>query len=129
MSESTRTIAGFLVAPFASAVMLWAVGVLWRNADPVATLGLIPILYLFTAAPLIVVGTPIYLVLRRFDGLNVWSILASGAGAGSLAAIGLRLPSLPTTHDIELCACVGTLTSLVFWLIWRPKTCFADQNT
>ena len=102
MSESTRTIAGFLVAPFASAFMLWTVGVLWRNADPAATLGLIPIFYLFAAAPLIVFGTPIYLVLRRLDCLNVWSILASGAGVGILASIGLRLPSPPATHDIEL---------------------------
>ena len=128
MSESTRTIAGFLVAPFASAFMLWAAGVLWRNEDPIATLGLIPILYLFAAAPLVIVGTPIYLVLRRLDCLNVWSILVSGACIGALASIGLRLPSPPTTHDIELFACVGTLTSLVFWFIWRPKTCFGDQN-
>src|ERR1700712_3544236 len=114
-----RTIVAFLVAPLVAASALAAPAFIIGQADIVVTLGWIFIAYVFCAVPLIIFGTPMYLVLACLSWLNLWSILITGIAIGAISALAVRLPSGPGPRDFELFVSIGALASLVFWAIWR----------
>lgn len=119
MSGPNRTILAFLVAPLVAASALGVLTLMSGNTDIVMILGLVLICYFYCAAPLFIMGTPIYLLLKFIGWLNFWSILATGIGIGALATLGLRFPSVPEQRDLLVFASVGALASFVFWIIWR----------
>lgn len=121
MSQGNRTILAFLIAPLVAAIALGTMPLISGQNDIVAIAILIFIFYFYCAAPLIVFGVPIYLLLKCFGWINFFSIMTTGIGLGAVAAFGLRLPSLPELRDFELFISSGALASFVFWVIWRSE--------
>ncbi len=131
MTALKRTVVAFLVAPLAAAATLVLMTPMSGETDMVAILGLVPLFYLFCAAPLIIIGVPIFLLLAYFNWLNFWSIFSAGIGVAVLATFGLRFPSLPQHQDFELVVTAGAFASFVFWIIWRGRKIEArpaDEN-
>jgi hypothetical protein len=79
----------------------------------------ITLFYPFSAAFVVLLGLPAFLILRPFRPGRWWSVAAVGFVLGVLVAIILRLPRHPNPNDFLIDGPLGSLSVLVFWWIWR----------
>jgi len=75
--------------------------------------------YLFSTIFVVVLGVPTFLLLRPFRPGHWWSVAAAGFLLGVLAAVIMRSPNNPNSHDFISFGPIGAATAVVFWLIWR----------
>ena len=77
---------------------------------------------MLTAGFYLVVGVPVFVLLRRRGILNTLSMSLSGLVIGALAALLFRWPHQSATYDILVMAPTGFVSAMVFWVIWRMGT-------
>lgn len=119
MKQTFATFLGFLGASALPAAYLAVVHPLSGDRDPFSILGTFFVSYFFAAAATIVLGAPMFLVLRRAKLVTWWTAMGSGVLVGVLAILAVRF-----SGDIELSTLLrfGTLggaAGLLFWVCWR----------
>lgn len=117
MKKVNSTILGFLLAPLISAVLLTiAAG---GNIGYLASLGLLPAIYIFALGVALVIGLPAYLLINHFGKVSWWSALIVGFTCGVVGSIVYQLPNELRITDFLLMVPAGGLSALFFWVIWR----------
>src|SRR5438270_11610100 len=116
------TVLAFLAAPWVPAIV-GATGTPITNAsfatDLPNRLPLTLVFVFYSYAAIFVLAVPVYVALRRFGLVNVWSILAAGVLGGAVVAMLIRQPSFVTVSDFVSTCSMGLGSAVVFWLIWR----------
>ena len=116
------TVLAFLAAPWVPAIV-GATGTPITNAsfatDLPNRLPLALVFVFYSYAAIFVLAVPVYVALRRFGLVNVWSILAAGVLGGAVVAMLIRQPSFVTVSDFVSTCSMGLGSAVVFWLIWR----------
>ena len=117
--------------------MATVVGFLIASVIPVALfalrghgeyeLGLLPILYFFSAMATLLFGVPTFFLLRHFKLIRWWSALVVGFAIGAIVAGILPLPAPPMADDVLFMGPVGAVSAFGFWLIWKLGR--DDQNS
>jgi hypothetical protein len=77
--------------------------------------------YIISLPLIALVGLPVFLLLRQLRWLRWWTALLSGAPFGLFMALPFRSPSDRPWHSVGF-ALIGSVTALVFWLIWHTLT-------
>jgi hypothetical protein len=91
-------------------------------------LGLVPVFIFFSMGAVIAFGLPLFLWARRFDLVNWWSALSSGACIGAVIAAMARYPAAVHVKEISPMVATGAASGIVFWLIWRRGEAAATPN-
>jgi hypothetical protein len=73
----------------------------------------------FSTLPMVCLALPLFVVLNRVRGVNLWTSLLSGTLVGAMFGLLLRLPNPPQFADALTMAPYGTVAALAFWLVWR----------
>lgn len=131
MSQTTRALAGFLVAPAFPGALLYLYNYFWKGYGDVAVVGpFILVLYGYAAA--LVLGVPLYLVLQRkgIRSLLVYSLLGALSGP-VFFVISEALTAYPGTFAARLqhtygaalvAAAYASLAAMTFWtIVIRPE--------
>lgn len=124
--EYVHTTIAFLIAPLVATLTL----VVFRSSPTgeintnIATVWrLTADLYFFAVAATLVFALPTFLAFRRFGLIRWWSTALVGFVVGILAFVifGVRASSTLASHSTEILVwgCIGALSALVFWSIWR----------
>lgn len=122
MRKHVATTLGFLIAPLFATIALVAIGAAksgYYHIDISALVGA-AIFYCYTLAVTLIIGLPIYLLLRKFNKVTWWSALLAGTFCGAVMAF-ILLNALNLVVIV-----IGGLSGFVFWLIWKylgtPRT-------
>ena len=115
MRKHVATIFAFLIAPLFAAIALVSIGAVKNRPDHVDMSALVGtvIFYCYTLGATLIIGLPVYLLLRKFNKVTWWSALLTGVISGAVMAF-ILLNALNLMIIV-----VGGLSGLVFWLIWR----------
>jgi hypothetical protein len=81
------------------------------------------LVYVFAGQVTVVVGLPMFLVLRRFNLLHWWSALSAGAFAGYLTALvfGINTFVAPILHGFLPFVVIGAISGLVFFVTYSHR--------
>jgi hypothetical protein len=109
-----------LVAPLVSGIVLGIVGTVASPGDWPLGLMMPLVGYQFSLAATATVGLPIFLILRQLRWLRWWVALLIGFPIGFL--VGHFLFSGQPLWNPGLLGAIGSLSSWVFWLLWRKLT-------
>jgi hypothetical protein len=118
MQRLTAGIIGFAAAPLAPAVLFAMENSLMSPKDILGRLGWIPLIYVPALVITVVLGLPLFLLLRRFELVKWWSALGLGAVVGALVGLLLQSPQFDIVQLLYSTSS-GCLGALGFWLIWR----------
>lgn len=126
MSQLTRTLTGFFVAPALPGALLYLYNFFWKGYGDAAVVGpFIFVLYGYAAA--LVLGVPVYLILKRkgIRSLSVYCLV--GALIGPIFfVISEALMAYPGTFAVRLqhayaaalaAAVYSSLAAIAFWTI------------
>jgi hypothetical protein len=121
MKEVVSTAIGFLVAalPIAAFFALGSPGLGGgTDADWVTLLGLTLLFYGFSISFTVLIAGPLFLALRYANLVRWWS-----AAIGGLVVSGIVIQIISPTglmnRDTPVGLCIGALSGLLFWFIWR----------
>src|SRR5208282_341362 len=93
MKESTATAIGFLIAPIFPALMGGVTTLATPNGPDLQTvLAFFPIGYLVSGLVTVVLGVPMFLVLRRLKMIRWWSAVIGGFAIGTFVSVILQWP-------------------------------------
>lgn len=115
--DLSQPIKGFLIAPLVPCIG-WAIVVL----NPTILVFAIPVSYMCA----LLLGAPLYLILRKLNKVNVLTILAGGTIAGGLpslvfmALVTKSLSELFSPYHMKslaLFALFGLIAGVIFWLV------------
>ena len=115
-----RAVLGFVAAAIFPAIVL-AVTSPITEGRLVGALGILPLLLVFSCGAVLLLGLPLFLLLRRFRLVRWWSAIASGLVIGALVAVITRAPGVVKPGDFIVMVPLGGATAFLFWLIWRPR--------
>lgn len=121
LSPPWLTIAAFAIAPLGAAAAMSTMTRVSGHLDLLAAMGLLPVFYVFAAAPTLLIGVPLYVILSRYERVNVVTTVIAGGVVGVVAACMLRCPAMPEAGDLRNCVGIGILSSLMFWAVWRCR--------
>jgi hypothetical protein len=121
MREIVATVLGFLAASIVPPAVMSIAWPLSGELSIGSVLSTFAVAYPFSAGSVVLFGLPAFLLLRPFRPGHWWSVLAAGFLLGTLVAVVLRIPGQPNPNDFLLTGPLGSLSALVFWLIWRPS--------
>jgi hypothetical protein len=121
MSEKPHAVRAFLLAPLIGP-LVWAaaLGVTWAKG-PVYVLGEIGVVVVsslpFIYGAAVLIGLPLYLLIRRRSQLAAWHSAIAGAVLG---AVTLPLAE-PVVGRAGFGAMLGLAAGVLFWVLWRPR--------
>jgi len=118
MSRNTAAIVGFITAPLVPAVVFAVLTPLATEPDIPTLLGFALVFYFFSAIAILLLGAPIYFLLRHFDLVNWWSTLGCGIVAGAVVGV-VEGSSSVQLHGLLVFSAVGAASAFSFWLVWR----------
>jgi len=123
--EATFTVLGLAAAAFPIAVLfaLTSPGLGGGiHGDPVTVVALTGLFYIYSAFFTFLFGVPLFLLLRKLKLVRWWSSALAGAAVGIVVAK-MIIPAGAAAEDhlefLSLCALVGGVSALLFWVIWR----------
>jgi hypothetical protein len=127
IKRSTAVVLGFIVAPIVPVIVLCAIN------PPTAQnfgmyLAIAAIVYVNACFFMLVLGTPTYLLFKRWGLMHWWTIMPAGFVVGAWVGYVYRLPFYPSPFQsgfVQGAAC--GVAGFVFWLIWRMGTDSAPQ--
>src|SRR5512136_3097957 len=120
MEEALYTALGLAVAPIIPAVSITAPESLSYGGHRIGVLiHLFPVVYVIAAAIIVLIGLPVFSLLRPFRPMQWWSILAVGFLLGALISIVQQLLGSRLDFSILLYGPLAALSALTLWLIWR----------
>lgn len=125
MKQVDATILGFLLAPLVPAVMLSLTSTDLTNGGWKVTYAWVIVFYHFTLIVTGALGVPLYLAVRRWGQITWWSVLLSGAAAGTALCTVIQATARPALFG----AGAGAAEALVFWIIWRLGRAPADEDS
>ena len=109
------TVVAFLLAPLVPPMVLAILSPLVTDIG--SFLKWTSIFYFYSALATTIFGIPVFLALRQFKLINVWTAILSGFFIGLVVAVCLHFPPLPA-EAIRM-AVLGAIATFVFWAIWR----------
>lgn len=126
MDETTkpswkRLFGGAIAAAALAASVLALYTPLDRGGLSVAHFGVALFLFYFALPAVLVIGLPLYSILRALGWVRWWSSALAGVLGGALVTVILRLPSAPNPRDFALTCAVGAASALVFWWVVRAR--------
>jgi hypothetical protein len=110
---------GFLSASLLPAVVFAVLTPILGDRFSIVQLGLVPVFFVFSAAAVLLIGTPMFLILRALHLVNWWSALVAGCLGGAIVSVILRLPAHPVPGDFLIDCPTGAASAFVFWLILK----------
>jgi|SRR3954469_2681471 hypothetical protein len=121
-SEQPHALRAFFLAPLLVPI-LWAplLGLTWA-AGPLRVLeevGLVVLSSLpFIYAATILIGLPVYLLIRRRWQLKAWHPMVAGAVLGALI---LPMAERDIGRTVGIGGILGFAAGSLFWVLWRPS--------
>jgi hypothetical protein len=119
MRDPVRLVIATASTPLVTASVLSVSTVLKIGGGPFSVLGLLPIYYVTSLVAEVTLGLPMCYIGLRLKLVRWWSAAISGVLAGSVAALALSLPHVPTAQQILFMGSLGASSGLVFWATWR----------
>lgn len=116
MKKSAAIGTALLLASLVPAVAFSVLTPLSRGQFSAGQLGLIPVFLVFSAVAIVLIGAPMFLVLRALRLVRWWSALLAGCLGGAVVGLVLRLPAAPMRGDFLILCPVGATAAIVFWL-------------
>jgi hypothetical protein len=116
--EAGSTVFAFFVAPLPLPAVVVAIDLFRTGGYGMSSLS--PPIYFCSLLAAAVAGLPAYLVGRRLNLIRWWSASLAGSIIGA-AAVLVFLPAwlgFPTPYEFLFFAVFGTLSGLVFWIVW-----------
>lgn len=124
MSNRSAILVGFIVATVIPPSVLATASLFLESssgslADKLALfVGAFATFLLPSTALMIVVGLPAFLISSRYDLAKWWSALIVGALTGVSIALA-RPGNVPYAESFLTYLPIGTITALVFWVVWK----------
>jgi hypothetical protein len=118
MSSTKATVLAFLVAPVLPAVVLATISPSLTDGKLGPILGFVLVFYWFALMASLLIGGPVFWVLRKYNLVSVWTAVPSGALVGVLVLV-LISPTSPEWEFAALYSSMGAASALAFWLLWR----------
>jgi hypothetical protein len=121
-SEQPHPLRAFVLAPLIVPI-LWAsaLGLTW-SAGPglvLAEVGVVVLASLpFIYGAALLIGLPVYLVIRRQGQLSAWHSMVAGAVLGAVV-LPMAEP-IVGRHTVGIGAILGFAAGSLFWVLWRP---------
>lgn len=117
MKKPTSVLAGFLISPLVSSVILASSSGIGAGFDLVFILGFTLLFYFPSLLAAAFLGAPMYFVLSHFGWIRWWTALGTGFVVGAIVLFLLQRPAVPSL--ISLCAygAIGAVSALSFWVI------------
>lgn len=119
MKQPRATLLGMLAACVLPAAYLAIMFPLSGERDPLSVVGTFLVVFGFVVMALVILGVPMFIVLRKRDLVRWWTATSSGALVAVIALVAVRT----SVHiEIEIAfryAMLGGAAGLVFWLFWR----------
>ena len=113
MKKRVSATLGFLIAPLFAALALVIIETATKDStDLTGMLGWALIFYFYTLSVTLIIGLPVYFLLRRSTKITWWSTSLVGIFSGVAMAVVFKPLTL-------LVIAIGGLSGLVFWAIWR----------
>lgn len=119
MRQYQATIFGFFVASVVPAAYFAVVHPLSGERDPQSLIGTFLVAYFFSLSSTLILGAPLYLLLRRWSCVRWWTASASGALAGLVVLLVIRFSSELEFATAVRFALLGGASGLLFWVCWR----------
>ena len=117
------TVAAFLVAPLVASFSLALAGAVVTGSPPLKVTDVLAwtlIFYFYAAWATAVLGVPCFFALRKLRAIRWWSAAIIGFVVGVLVLTIIEPRSLAVAYQgTSLWGGVGSLSALVFWLIWK----------
>jgi hypothetical protein len=114
MTKNLATTLSFLTAPLVAAIALIVIGAI-KNGDDLLDITALSwgiITYCYTLGVTLIIGLPVYLILKRFNIVSWWSAILTGSFSGAMTLFIFDALN-------PLVIAIGGLSGLVFWLVWR----------
>ena len=132
MKEWYTALLGFAVTPIVSGMLFAVAAVLFDASANGLFLVLMMAGVLFSYVLVVVAGIPLFLLFRLLGPIQWWKAALSGSLIGCIMGIAMAWPTARYTTRPDwliasgkasaILACVGGLSALVFWSIWRLGT-------
>lgn len=120
MREDLCTFIGFVVTAAMPTLILGAVAAATPDEPTLeTTIGLSPIIFLFSAIVTGTLGVPAFFLGKRMKLIRWWSASISGFVIGAGAGIILQWQSSIVSANTVLYGALGMISGFAFWLIWR----------
>lgn len=113
----TATLTAFVLAPLVSALIFPFISTALHDIDIVDFMVSVLLFYFFCSLATLVLGMPLYLLLRRFKLVAWWSTTLSGIIIGAIVAILVSLQNPVHERSLAFFCGIGAVTGLAFWLI------------
>ncbi len=114
---ATPLVPGFMVGVFGGVV----------NFTLKAALFCFVAAYLVSLPLVVVLGLPVFLLIRHLEWLRWWTALLAGLPFGVAVWLAIRSPGTSMGSGVFL-ASVGSLSALVFWLTWRRSSRYGSPE-
>jgi len=85
---------------------------------------MVPVFYAFSLFFTLVLGLPVFLLLRRLSLVRWWSALAAGIAIGAIVASLVQGSTFLSVEVAGFGAALGAGEAMLFWFVWlssRPK--------
>lgn len=110
---------GLIVASAMSTTIFAAIGYFRGGASVEELLPFVPLYFLFSLIAATVLGVPMLWVFKHFEIVRWWSSAAAGLIVGMVAAMLIKLPSLPQPISVLSFGLIGAISAIGFWLVWQ----------
>jgi hypothetical protein len=106
-----------LLAPLPVTGYAFFFSIVYSRLDPLASLGISLVTYIFALAIAIALGLPLFWLALSLRLVHWWAGVIAGFLAGFLAAIALSGFHVMVANDLPL-AVAGSAGGLLFWFVW-----------
>lgn len=112
---------GTALAAAVAGVALASTAPLRRGSLELSDLGMALFAFYFALPAVIVIGVPLFLILRWLGWVRWWSSALAGVAGGAAIAVIVRWPGAPNLRDFPLLCAVGAASALAFWWAVRRR--------
>jgi len=88
----------------------------WKRGGPSPDdFGVALLAFYFALPPIVVIGLPLFLILRALRWVRWWSCAMAGALSGALVVVLASWPNVWQARDFPVWCAVGVVAALAFW--------------
>jgi hypothetical protein len=119
MKQTLATALGFFAASILPAAYLATAFPLSGIRDLQSISGSFIVFYYFAAVATVVLGFPMFLILKKLKLVTWWSTVGSGVSVGTVAIFAVTLGGDMDLTSLLRYAMLGGAAGFIFWIFWR----------